>query len=93
VADPNKKEYKTRAVYIMVPRKLVITAITAYVCLFIGVAGSIQWANYVDRRSNQRLCGVIVLSNEAYKSNPRPTPVGQKLGNAMEKLSNDYDCK
>lgn len=87
------KEYKPRAVYIMVPRKLVITAVIAYICLLVGVIGSIQWASYVDRRSNQRLCGVITLSNEAYKSNPKPTSVGKKLGNAMEKLQGDYDCK
>lgn len=77
----------------MVPRKLVVTAVIAYLCLAIGFIASIQWANYVDRRSNQRLCGVITLSNEAYKSNPKPTPVGQKLGNAMEILSGQYDCQ
>jgi hypothetical protein len=82
-----------KSTYVMVPKKLVVTAVIAYVCLVIGVILSVQWASYVDRRSNQRLCGVITISNDIYRTSPPPSDVKKKLSTAMEKLQSDYKCK
>jgi len=86
-------EKTEKPTYIMVPRKLIIAWLTTSSVIFIGVLASFQYANYVDRQSNQRLCGVVVLSNEVYKANPPKTVLGQKIAAAMEKLQNDYSCK
>ncbi len=91
VASLKRKKHKPT--FIMVPRKLVITVISLFACMIIMTIVSVQWANYVDNRSNQRWCGIVLLFNNAYKTNPPPTPLGKKVAVEMLKLQNDFSCK
>ncbi len=82
-------------VVLMVKRRTVIAVITAFAVLFISNLASFQYANYVDRRSNQKLCGIITLNDETYKTFPPPSNTGKAFAKEFEKLRNDksYKCK
>lgn len=84
---------REKPVYLMVPKKFVVAAVSVALVLFIGVLTSFQYANWVDQRSNQRLCGVVVLSNEAYAANPSTSVLRQQLAAAMAQLEKEYKCK
>lgn len=84
---------KGNPTYIMVPRKFVIAWIASFIVMFMMTASSIQWASYIDRRSNQRLCTVIVLSNRASKTYPPQSELIQQIAAAMFRLQKDYDCR
>lgn len=83
---------KLQPVFIMVPRKLIITWITINIVLFIGVIGSFQYTNYVDRSSNRLWCGMIVLFDDTYKKSPPPTPTGRILADEFRRLRSSFDC-
>ncbi len=80
---------------IMLRRKALIALITVAAVLFIGIIASFQYANYVDRRSNQKLCRIITLSDEAYIALPPASATGKELAAAFHELRNDpnYRCK
>lgn len=79
--------------YIMVPRKLIFTWIATSVCLAILSVAAIQWANFVDRRSNQRWCGIVTVMNETYKENPPPTEIEKILSVEFLLLRDEFNCK
>jgi hypothetical protein len=85
--DPHKQ------VYITVPRKLAIAVLTSFTCLFIGVIASFQYTDFVDRRSNQRWCGIVALFNSAYVENPPTTNLGKEIAVAMLNLETDFSCR
>ncbi len=79
--------------YLLVPRKTVITIISVFVCLMVGIIASFQYANYVDRQSNQKWCGVVTLFNESYKEIPPTTDLGRKISAAMLQLEGEFKCQ
>lgn len=79
--------------YIMVPKKFVIAWFTSFVIMFLMTAASLQWASYIDRRSNQRWCGIVKLSDRASQQNPNPTPIEQEGAIELQKIQKDFDCK
>jgi hypothetical protein len=79
-------------VYIMVPRKLVIAVLTAFVVLFIGLLASFQYANYVDRRSNKVWCGIVVLFDDTYKKSPPTFDTGKILAKEFVRIRQDFTC-
>jgi hypothetical protein len=79
---------KKQIVYLMIPRKLVVGVTSLWLVLFIGVLASFQYTNYVARQ----LCGVINISNDAYKANPNPSPTLQRLIKEFDKLNKHYHC-
>lgn len=64
----------------------------SFACMLIMTILSLQWANYIDKKSNQRWCGVVNLFNEAYKATPPPTDIGKKIAAEMLKLQKDFSC-
>lgn len=79
--------------YIFVKKKFMITMITiALVCL-ITAAVAMQWAVYIDTKSNQRWCGVVELFNEGYKEVPPDSERTRKFATEFLKLSTDFKCK
>jgi hypothetical protein len=80
-------------VYIMVPRKLLVTWVITTLVLFIAVVASFQYTNYVDRRSNRAWCGTVELFTNTYKRTPPTTASGQILANEFVKLSQRFECK
>ncbi|MFY3742116.1 MAG: hypothetical protein HMLIMOIP_002580 [Candidatus Nitrosomirales archaeon] len=79
--------------FIMVPRKLIIAWITTFLVTMIGVTLSAQWANYVDRRSNQRWCGIITILDDANKSNPPKTEIQKKLATKFHEKRKEFRCE
>lgn len=87
------KDDKLRPTYLMIPRKLVIAWIVSFLCLLIGVIASFQYANYVDRRSNMRLCGVVTMYTKENIENPPASALGRNLGVEFLKLKAVFSCK
>lgn len=90
-------EKKLKPTYIMVPRKLIVAWIASSTVLFIMIVSSFQYTNYVDRKSNNLLCGIINLSYTSTKIKPPPsTKEEQNLADAaiveFDKLRKGYHC-
>lgn len=89
MADPALSEpEKKRVVYLMVPRTLIVTLIIICTGLMVAILGSFVYSNYVAHQ----LCGVITISNNAYKLNPRPSETVKTLTKEFERLSRKYHC-
>lgn len=86
-------EKKQEPVYIMVPRKLLITYITTTLVLFIGIIANFQYTNYVDRRSNGFWCGIITLFDNTYDTNPPISATGATLAREFNSLNTKLKCK
>lgn len=89
MSDENEKQ----PVYVMVPKKLVSAAVAVFVVLFLSNLGSYQYANYVDRQSNHRLCGIIVVSLKNAKLVPPTTEIQKQGMAAMQLLAEEFHCK
>lgn len=79
---------KDKVVYLMVPKRLIITWIITSSILFLGVVGSVGFTIY----NSQKLCGVVNLFNEAYKDTPPTTALGREIASEMAKLRKSYRC-
>lgn len=55
-------------------------------------AVAIQYADHVDRKSNQQWCQVVVTLDDAYTQNPPQTTAGQRLAREMKRMRHDFDC-
>lgn len=77
----------------MVPRKLIRTWVVVTVITWIGILGSYQYTNWVDRRSNGFWCGIVVLFDDTYKTSPPPTTTGQKLAAEFKTMRSNFHCK
>lgn len=53
---------------------------------------AIFYAGYVDKQSNQKLCGMVVSVDDAFKEAPSTGPSGQKVAAAFKKLRADFEC-
>lgn len=84
---------KEKPTFIMVPRKLMIAWTASFIVMLIMTGSSIQWANYIDRRSNQRWCGLVSLFNQAYRDNPPTTILGKDIAIEMLNIQRDFSCK
>lgn len=73
------KKVEGKHVYIMVPRKLIISWITTTSILFVMSLASFQYTNYVDRKSNGIWCGIVGLIDDRNQSNPSPPPNSQEF--------------
>lgn len=78
--------------YLMIPRKLIRTWVVVTIVTWIGILGSYQYTNWVDRRSNGLWCGIVVLFDDTYKKSP-PTPNRQVLADEFARLRKGFHCK
>lgn len=83
---------REKRVYVMVSRKVAVTLVTVGLCLFLGILASFQYANFIDRKSNQRWCGVVGLFNESYKEVPPTNPTGVKIAKEMFIIEKEFSC-
>lgn len=81
-----------KRVYIMVPRKLIITWIVSTIVLILLFLTSFQYANYVDRKSNRYWCGIIKLFNDTYEKEPPNTQAGKVLADEFLRLYGKFEC-
>lgn len=77
----------------MIPRKFMFAAVACFLCMMIMTMTSIQWSNYVNDRSSQRLCKVVTLFVKSYKMTPPTTKLGKEIAAAMLQLQTDLSCK
>lgn len=54
---------------------------------------SIQYADYVDRKSNRQWCDVVTTLDDAYAANPPQSEAGRRLAQEMKRMRHDFDCK
>lgn len=73
----------------MIPRRVFVTVC---ICLVIGIMASFQYANYVDRRSNQKWCDLVGLFNDTYVANPPTTDTGKKIAVKMRQIEDEFNC-
>ncbi len=52
-----------------------------------------QYVNYIDRRSDQRTCGLIVLFDNNYTSIPPDSSLGKKNAIDLERVRSEFKCK
>jgi len=58
----------------------------------LGPAAAIGVSAWNQHRSEQALCEVVVLSGNAYRSNPAPSATVRELADAMGRLGKKYHC-
>jgi hypothetical protein len=85
-------EERCKPTYIMVPRKLLVTWLVVTGLLFTGILASFQYTNYVDRRSNNDLCGLVNAFDDTYKATPPPSDTGKVLAREMIRLRDRFKC-
>jgi hypothetical protein len=74
-----------KEIFLMIPKKLIMTWIISYVALIGIILGVAVW-------SNQQWCGIVTIFNETYKTKPSPTITGQELASEFKKLQNRFLC-
>lgn len=62
------------------------------VAIVMGVA-AIQYAEYVDRRSNHQWCEIVKAVDASYKERPPETPSGQELAAEFARLKQEFGCE
>ena len=87
-----EEDKKDKPTFIMVPRKLVVAIGTGFLTLFILFGVSIQYTNYVDRKSNQQFCGLFKLSDTVSAENPNPNEIEQQGIIEIQKLLREFHC-
>lgn len=78
--------------YIMLSRKLITTWLVVTIVLFIGILTSFQYTNYVDRKSNSQLCGMVTIFYEATRASPENTEIVKRALMEFGKLQKLYKC-
>lgn len=79
--------------YLMVKRRFVVAWLIVTLVLFLGILASFQYANWVDRKSNQQWCGIIDVFLDTYKTSPPPTEIGRLLETEFKNIREFYKCK
>jgi hypothetical protein len=87
------KEKRDKPTYIMVPRKFINAIVAAFLGLAVANLASFQYANYIDRKSNKLLCGIVTLSVNAAKLNPAPSETQRIAAEEFVKIQEGYNCK
>lgn len=75
------------------PRSWIIAWLTSFICMMALTGTAIQYANYVDRKSNQRWCGLFLILDDAYSATPPQNEAGRKLAQEIAQLVRDFECK
>ncbi len=91
MSDEEKKwNKKDKPTYIMIPRNLMRSFIAAFVVLFICFGITIQWFNFVDRRSNQRWCKIVVLFDNANLQKPPTDEFGTQVALEFHSIRKEW---
>jgi hypothetical protein len=83
----SEKEGKPK--YILVRKSAAIAICITFLIMLIA---SLQYTNWVDRRSNGAWCGIVVLFNDTYKQIPPPTETGKVLQKEFIRLDDKFKC-
>lgn len=78
--------------YTVVSRKLFITWISTNIVIFALILASFQYTNYVDRKSNSLLCGIITMYDDSSRKNPPTSSLGEAIATEFHKLRIGYHC-
>lgn len=80
---------------VAVPRRVIVALIVVFLSVVAVGAGSMLYADYVNRESNQRWCGLVVTLDDAYRQSPQQptTPIGKRIAEEMRKLRDGFGCE
>lgn len=87
------EEKRDKPTYIMVPRKMIVTWIATTTVLIVINISLFQYANYIERKDNSLLCGIVILFDNTYKQNPPAPGRGQVLAQEFHRIRTGYNCK
>lgn len=85
-------EEKVKPTYLMVPKRLIVAWLSTSSIIFVMVLASFQYANYVDRKSNSQLCGMVSIFYEATKASTENTAIVQRALIEFGRLLKEYNC-
>lgn len=75
------------------PRRLIVAWVVSFLCMLGLTGGSMMYATYVDRRSNQNWCELIVSLDDGYKSLPPDAPARQRdFAERINRLRRSLEC-
>lgn len=90
--DPVNLEHRKPKWVITIPHKFMYTWIVSFIAMALLTGAAIQYSNYVDRKSNERWCGVVVTLDNSYQKTPPQTAAGQDIAREMKKLRREFRC-
>ena len=76
--------------FIMVPKRLMMAIIVGFLVLLIGNIAAVQWASWVDHKSNARWCGIVILFDDSNKASPPKTDFGKQIAAEFNVLRKDW---
>jgi hypothetical protein len=78
---------------IVIKRKWIVAQVMFCVSMMLLAVMSIQYAAYVDRKSNQQWCGLVTAMDDEYARTPPATPTGIGIAEEIHKLRIAFECK
>ncbi len=88
-----KKCDKDQEYYVLVQKSYIRTWFISTVIIIIAIIASFQYTNYVDRRSNTLLCGLVDKQNQVYVNEPPPSQTGKDMAIAISEVANSKACR
>ena len=77
---------------VVIKRKWIVAQVMFCVSMMLLAGAAIQYAGYVDRKSNQSWCELIDFYNDYYKKNPPATELQRQQAELMKKQSQRLGC-
>lgn len=73
-------------------RHAILGNILAYVAILLLVAGGLYWIDQRDVERQRELCGLIVLTDDSYRSHPASGQGGQAFARAVHDYRQRLGC-
>jgi hypothetical protein len=67
--------------------------LTVYVSMIALAVMSVVYSNRVSTRTSQQFCDIVTTLDNAYRSQPPQTAIGQKLARDMHELRHTLHCR
>lgn len=78
--------------YIAITQAAIYALVVVFISALVMTVVSVQYANYVDRESNTRWCGLMTTLDNAYTAQPPTTETGKTVAAEIHKLRNEFAC-
>lgn len=73
-------------------KRTVYMLVVIFASAMLAAASAIWYAGYVDRKSNQRWCGLVVRLDNTYQGATPTTELGRDIANEFKQLRHDFGC-
>lgn len=78
---------------IVIKRKWIVAQVMFCISMMLLAGVSIQYANYVDRKSNQSWCELINFYTDYYNKTPPATELQKRQAELMHNQAKSLGCK